>query len=62
MTRLARMVIPGLSHHVAQGGNRRDAIFFEDGDQQVSCDKLAEQSRESHVQEIYLVTRHRPLQ
>jgi hypothetical protein len=28
MTRLARMVIPGLPHHVTQRGNRREAIFF----------------------------------
>ncbi|HEX4810069.1 MAG TPA: hypothetical protein VH325_14115, partial [Bryobacteraceae bacterium] len=29
MTRLARMVVPGLPHHVTQRGNRREAIFFE---------------------------------
>ena len=32
MARLARVVIPGLPHHVTQRGNRREAIFFEDGD------------------------------
>jgi REP element-mobilizing transposase RayT len=32
MTRLARVVIPGLPHHVTQRGNRREAIFFKDGD------------------------------
>jgi REP element-mobilizing transposase RayT len=32
MARLARIVIPGLPHHVTQRGNRRKAIFFEDGD------------------------------
>jgi REP element-mobilizing transposase RayT len=31
MARLARMVIPGLPHHVTQRGNRREAIFFENG-------------------------------
>jgi putative transposase len=35
MSRLARMVVPGLPHHVTQRGNRREAIFFEDGDQQL---------------------------
>jgi putative transposase len=25
------MVVPGLPHHVTQRGNRREAIFFEDG-------------------------------
>jgi len=43
MSRLARMVVPGLPHLVTQRGNRREAIFFEDGDQQIYCDMLAEQ-------------------
>ena len=38
------MVIPGLPHHVTQRGNRREAIFFADGDQQIYCDMLAESS------------------
>ena len=33
MARLARLVVPGLAHHVTQRGNRREAIFFEDGHQ-----------------------------
>src|ERR1700709_274572 len=45
MTRLARMVFPGVPHHVTQRGNRREAIFFEDGDQEIYRDLLAEQSR-----------------
>src|SRR5579862_6996461 len=32
MSRLARVVVPGLPHHVTQRGNRREAIFFEDAD------------------------------
>jgi hypothetical protein len=35
MARLARIVVPGLPHHVTQRGNRREAIFFEDGDHEV---------------------------
>jgi hypothetical protein len=35
MARLARTVVSGLPHHVTQRGNRREAIFFEDGDQEV---------------------------
>ena len=49
MSRLARMVVPGLPHHVTQRGNRREAIFFEDGDQQIYCDMLAEQLRKYSV-------------
>ncbi len=32
MARLARIVVPGLPHHVTQRGNRRERVFFEDGD------------------------------
>ena len=44
MARLARIVVPGLPHHVTQRGNRREAIFFEDGDHEVYLDLLAEQT------------------
>jgi putative transposase len=33
MARIARIVIPGLPHHVTQRGNRAAPVFFEDGDQ-----------------------------
>jgi putative transposase len=49
MARLARTVIAGLPHHVTQRGNRREAIFFEDGDQEVYRDLLAEQTRKAGV-------------
>jgi len=45
MTRLARMVIPGLARHVTQRGNRREAIFFENGDHEIYRDMLVEQLR-----------------
>jgi putative transposase len=41
MARLARTVVAGLPHHVTQRGNRREAIFFEDGDQELYRDLLA---------------------
>lgn len=34
MPRLARLVIPGLPHHVTQRGNRRDCVFYSDNDRQ----------------------------
>jgi len=49
MSRLARIVVPGLAHHVTQRGNRREAIFFEDGDQEVYQGLLAEQARRYDV-------------
>jgi len=50
MTRLARMIFPGLPHHVTQRGNRREAIFFEDGDHEIYRDLLAEQTRKAGVE------------
>ena len=50
MARLARIVGPGLPHHVTQRGNRREAIFFEDGDQVIYRDLLAEQARRAGVE------------
>ena len=32
MPRSARIVIPGLPHHVTQRGNRRQVTFFDDAD------------------------------
>ena len=32
MARLARVVVPGIPHHVTQRGNRRQAAFFGDDD------------------------------
>ncbi len=40
MARLARLVIPGLPHHVTQRGNRRQPVFFTDGDYAVYLDLL----------------------
>jgi hypothetical protein len=50
MTRLARMVVSGLPHHVTQRGNRREPIFFEDGDQEIYRDLLGEQARKADVE------------
>src|SRR5215469_7239694 len=50
MARLARIVAPGFPHHVTARGNRREPIFFEDGDQDVYCDMLAEQTRRYAVE------------
>jgi putative transposase len=34
MARMARVVVPGVPHHVTQRGNRRQATFFREGDYQ----------------------------
>ena len=42
MARLARLVLPGIPHHVTQRGNRRERTFFEDGDYELYLDLLAD--------------------
>ena len=41
MTRLARVVIPGVAHHVTQRGNRRLPVFFADADYALYRDLIA---------------------
>ena len=43
------MVFPGLPNHMTQRGNRREAIFFQDGDHEIYLDLLAEQTRTADV-------------
>ncbi len=50
MARLPRIAVPGCPHHVTARGNRREPIFFEDGDQDIYCDILAEQARKAEVE------------
>jgi putative transposase len=40
MARLARVVVPGVPHHVTQRGNRRGPTFFEDADYRLYRDLL----------------------
>jgi putative transposase len=44
MPRLARIVLPGVPHHVTQRGNNRQDVFFVDDDRRVYLDLLHEQS------------------
>src|SRR5436190_1694974 len=48
MARLARIVVPDLPHRVTARGNRREPIFFEDGDQHIYRDLLAERLVSAH--------------
>jgi putative transposase len=49
MARLARLVIPGLPHHVTQRGNGRQKVFFSDDDYQLYHDLLAGYCRDAGV-------------
>ena len=42
MARLARVVIPGIAHHVTQRGNRRLPVFFSDDDRRLYLALLRE--------------------
>ena len=50
MARIARIIAPGCPHHVTARGNRREPIFFEDGDQELYLDILAEQMAKARVE------------
>ena len=42
MPRIARLVVPGVPHHVTQRGNRRETTFFEEADYRLYRDLLAQ--------------------
>lgn len=50
MSRLPRFVLPGVSHHVTQHGNRRERTFFEDGDYALYLDLLADAARRASTE------------
>lgn len=47
MARLARVVIPGVPHHITQRGNRRQPVFFSDDDYLAYLDLLTQWSRQA---------------
>ncbi len=50
MARLARVVVPGLPHHVTQRGNGGDQTFFNDGDYALYRDLLGASCRAAGVE------------
>ncbi|TAN56117.1 MAG: transposase, partial [Rhodospirillales bacterium] len=50
MARLARVVAPGLPHHVTQRGNRRQPTFFDEGDYRLYLDLLADNAQRFGLQ------------
>ncbi len=50
MPRSARIVVPGLPHHVTQRGNRREPIFFEPADNRLYVSILSSQTRRHGVE------------
>jgi putative transposase len=45
MPRVARIVLPGIPHHVTQRGNNRQDVFFVDDDREMYLKILSEQSQ-----------------
>ena len=60
MARLARLVVPGLPHHVTQRGNRRQRTFFCDEDYAAYLDLMADwcQERASPIWAYCLMPNH----
>lgn len=52
MARLARVVAPGLPHHITQRGNRRQSTFFHESDYQLYLDLALEWSQ-THGMQIW---------
>ncbi len=50
MARLPRIVIPGYPHHVTQRGNRRNKVFFEEGDYALYLDLLSEAAQKAETE------------
>ncbi len=49
MAKQARMIVPGVPHHVTQRGNRRERIFLHPGDEAVYLDLMTTQLRRRGV-------------
>jgi len=50
MARLARVILPGYPHHITQKGNRRQDVFFKDGDYQYYIELLKEWCQQQSVE------------
>src|SRR5512143_1905780 len=60
MPRMARVVVPGIPHHLTQRGNHREDIFFNDGDRQRYLQLLLEYSAKHGMKTLAycLMTNH----
>ncbi|HXV01125.1 MAG TPA: transposase, partial [Caulobacteraceae bacterium] len=50
MARLARVVVPGVAHHVTQRGNRRERVFFGDDDYRLYLRLIATAAKASDTE------------
>jgi putative transposase len=50
MAGIARVVVPGLPHHITQRGNRREPVFFEAEDYQLYRRLIARAARRADAE------------
>ena len=60
MARLARVVVPGIPHHITQRGNRRQQTFFADDDYAAYRDQLAQSCVKAGVRRVGLAPDAQP--
>ena len=60
MPRLARLVVPGIPHHVTQRGNRKEPIFFSDSDYRFYLSLLRHGCRSTGTRGLGLVPDAQP--
>lgn len=60
MARLARVVVPGVAHHVTQRGNRHQDVFLQEGDRQMYLRLLKERAAKHKLRVVgyCLMTNH----
>ena len=49
MARIARVVAPGVPHHIVQRGNRRQDVFLKEGDHRAYLNILKEEAEKNHL-------------
>ena len=59
MARIARVVVPGIPHHIIQRGNRRQKVFFSDSDKN-TLDSLCNYMFSQLVLKLTETNRHFP--
>ena len=60
MTRLARVILPGYPHHIIQRGNRKQDVFFCEGDYRYYLELLKEWCKQENIEvwSYCLMTNH----
>ena len=60
MARIARVVVPGLPHHVTQRGNRRQPVFFGAADYRLYRRLIGQAARRAGAEHLGLLPAPEP--